>query len=155
MNAIELLKQDHKEAMGMMEQIENNSEGTASDRSNMQMFNQLKQALTLHTKMEEQIFYPALRDHDETADMIEEAYEEHKGVDEILARMSGMSPSNSDFMDLLEELKDNVQHHVEEEETEMFPRAEKILGQSRLQEMGRQMQQMKQGMSATATQRQK
>jgi hemerythrin-like domain-containing protein len=73
----------------------------------------------------------------------------------MLAQMSGMDPNNSDFMDMLGELKENIQHHVEEEETEMFPKADKILGQSRLQEMGRQMRQMKQGMSATATQRQK
>jgi hemerythrin-like domain-containing protein len=155
MNAIELLKQDHKEAMGMIEQMENPSQGTPSGRANMDMFNQLKQALTLHTQEEEQVFYPALREHNETRQMIEEAYEEHKNVDRMLAQMSGMDPNNSDFMDMLGELKENIQHHVEEEETEMFPKAEKILGQSRLQEMGRQMRQMKQGMSATATQRQK
>lgn len=151
MNAIELLKQDHQEARSLMEQLENMGNTTTAGNSNMDLFNQLKQALTLHTKIEEQVFYPALKSHDETADMIEEAFEEHRGVDELLAQMSGMNPSNPDFMDLLSELKDNVEHHVEEEENDMFPKAEQILGQSRLQEMGRQMQQMKQGMSATAT----
>jgi hemerythrin-like domain-containing protein len=58
-------------------------------------------------------------------------------------------------MDKLTELRDSVEHHVEEEENEMFPKAEKVLGESRLQEMGRQMEQMKQGKSATATNRRK
>jgi hemerythrin superfamily protein len=152
MNAIELLKSDHKEASGMMEQIELADKG---DRSAKELFNQLKQALTLHTQMEEQIFYPALRSFEETQDMVPEALEEHKEVDEILAEMSALSPGNDEFMDKFTELRDAVEHHVEEEENEMFPKAEQALGQTRLQEMGRQMQQMKEGKSATATNRRK
>lgn len=148
MNAIELLKQDHQEAMGMMDQILTADKG---DRSAKQMFTELKAALTLHTQMEEQVFYPALENHDETSDMIQEAYGEHQEVDELLAELSTLAPSNDEFMDKLTEMRDAIEHHVEEEENEMFPKAEQILGQARLQEMGRQMQQMKQGKSATAS----
>jgi hemerythrin-like domain-containing protein len=152
MNAIEMLKQDHKEAMGMMDRILTADKG---DRSAKQVFNEIKAALTLHTQIEEQVFYPALENHDETRDLIQESYSEHEEVDQMLAEMSRLSPANDDFMDKLTELRDSIEHHVEEEENEMFPKAEKILGQSRIQEMGRQMQQMKQGMSATATTRRK
>lgn len=148
MNALELLKQDHQEASKMMDQLE------MSDQSSMQMFTQLKQALTLHTKMEETLLYPALEEHEETRDMVQEAYEEHQTVDEILAEMSGLAPTNEDFTRKLAELRENVMHHVKEEENEMFPRVEQVLGHDRLQEMGRQMQQMKMGKSATATQTQ-
>ncbi|HVF89233.1 MAG TPA: hemerythrin domain-containing protein [Blastocatellia bacterium] len=153
MNALEFLKQDHQEALGMMDQLEMSDQETASAQSQMAIFNQLKQALTLHTKMEEQLLYPALQNNEQTGDMISEAYEEHQTVDEILSEMSGMAPSNEEFSDKLAELRENVEHHVEEEENEMFPKAEQILGQHRLEEMGNQMQQMKQGISATATKR--
>jgi hemerythrin-like domain-containing protein len=152
MNAIELLIQDHKEAASLMDQLETADKG---DRSANQMFLQLKQALTLHTQIEEQIFYPALKNHEETSDMVPEALEEHQEVDDILADMSGLNPGNDEFMDKLTELRDSIEHHVEEEENEMFPKAEQVLGQNRLQEMGRQMQQMKQGKSATAVNKQK
>jgi hemerythrin superfamily protein len=146
MNALELLKQDHQEASSLMDQLESGDE-----QSMMNTFNQLKQALTLHTKMEETLLYPALQNNEQTGDIISEAYEEHQTVDEILAEMTGMATSNGEFMDKLTELRENVEHHVEEEENEMFPKAEQILGRHRLEEMGVQMQQMKNGMSATAT----
>jgi hemerythrin-like domain-containing protein len=150
MNAIELLMQDHKEAASMMDQLETADKG---DRSARTVFLQLKEALTLHTQAEEQVFYPALKNHEETKDMIPESLEEHQEVDQILAEMSSLSPGDDDFMDKLTELRDAVEHHVEEEENEMFPKAEQILGQNRLQEMGSQMQQVKQGKSATAVNR--
>ena len=87
--------------------------------------------------------------------MVPEALEEHQEVDDLLAEMTALSPGNDEFMDKFTELRDAVEHHVEEEENEMFPKAEKVLGESRLQEMGRQMQQMKEGKSATATSKRK
>ena len=71
----------------------------------------------------------------------------------MLAEMSGMQAGNDEFMSMMGDLRDAVEHHVEEEENELFPQAEQILGDSRLQEMGQQMMQMKQGKSATATQK--
>jgi hemerythrin-like domain-containing protein len=150
MNAIDLLKQDHKEARGLMDQIETADKG---DRSAKDLFMQLKHALTLHTQIEEKIFYPALRDHEETSDMIPESLREHEEVDKILAEMTALNPRNDEFMDKLTELRDSVEHHVDEEENEMFPKAEKVLGRERLMEMGRQMQEMKQSRSQTATNR--
>lgn len=149
MNALELLKQDHQEASSLMDQLESGDE-----KSMMAVFNRLKQALTLHTKMEETLLYPALQNNEQTADVVSESYEEHQTVDEILSEMAGLAPSNGDFSIKLAELRENIEHHVEEEENEMFPKAERILGQHRLEEMGNQMQQMKNGMSATATKRQ-
>ena len=151
MKATDLLKQDHQEAAGLMDKLE------TADKGNMgptkQLFTQLKDALTLHTQIEEQIFYPALEQHEETKDMIGEAFSEHKEVKEMLAEMSRMTPGSDEFMDKLTELRDGVEHHVEEEENEMFPKAERVLGESRMQELGRQLQQMKQSKSSTATNR--
>ncbi|HEX5731623.1 MAG TPA: hemerythrin domain-containing protein [Blastocatellia bacterium] len=151
MNAIELLKQDHQEAAGMMDELETADKGSLNITRDT--FRRLKAALTLHTQIEEQVFYPALEQHEETRDIIGEAHSEHNEVKEMLAEMATMNPGSDEFMDKLTELRDSVEHHVEEEEHEMFPKAEKVLGQSRLQEMGRQMEQIKQGQSATATNR--
>ncbi|MCA1605732.1 MAG: hypothetical protein LC775_09725 [Acidobacteria bacterium] len=68
-------------------------------------------------------------------------------MDELLTKMSGQS---EDWEDQLSELKGDIEHHVDEEESEMFPQAEELLGQRRLQETGRQMEEMKRGQSATA-----
>ena len=91
--------------------------------------------------IEEQILYPALKNNPETSDIIEESYEEHAQVDEILKEMS---PGGDDFEDQLEELRESVEHHVDEEENELFPKAKTVLGEARLQEMGKQMETMKQ-----------
>jgi hemerythrin-like domain-containing protein len=72
-------------------------------------------------------------------------------VDQLLAEMTAMSLRDDEFMDKLIELRENVSHHVEEEESEMFAKAEKILGRERLNQMGGEMMQMKQGRSRKAT----
>ena len=147
MTATEILKQDHREAIGLFEQLEGTGEASGAGGSKGELFNQLKDALKLHTKLEEQIFYPALENFDETRDLIKESYREHQKVDQLLAEIN---PAAGDFANKLSELRRNVEHHVEEEEGEMFPKAERLLGQARLQEMGRQMEQMKKGQSAAA-----
>jgi hemerythrin-like domain-containing protein len=147
MTATEILKQDHREAMGLFERLEGTDEASGGGGSKDELFDQLKGALTLHTKLEEQIFYPALENFDETRDLIKESYREHRKVDQLLAETN---PAAGDFTGKLSELRRNVEAHVDEEESEMFPKAERLLGQARLQEMGRQMEQMKKGQSATA-----
>ena len=149
MNAIELLKKDHQEAMELMDQLE--GMGATAGAGQKELFQRLKNALKLHTSMEEEIFYPALENFDETRDMVAEAYQEHEAVDELLAEMSTLPTGDQEFMDRLAELRDNVENHVDEEEGEMFPQAEQLIGQSRLQDMGRQMQQRKQGRSVATT----
>ena len=160
MNAIELLKEDHREALELLDRLENLEDELDQDDEGVEvlpteLFNQLKSALTLHTRLEEQVFYPAMREFDETREQIGEALEEHQAVDQILDEMSDLSPGDEEFIDKLEELKENLEHHIEEEEDDLFPKAEELCTKKRLDEMGRQMQQMKQGRSAAATTRRK
>ena len=147
MTATDILKQDHREAMGLFERLESIQEGSGAGGSKDKLFNQLEEALKLHTKLEGQVFYPALEKFDETRDLVKEVYQEHREVDQLLAEMS---PAGGDFEGKLSKLCRNVEDHVDEEEGEMFPKAEQLLGQARLQEMGRQMDEMKKGQSATA-----
>ena len=147
MTATEILKNDHKEAMGLIERLESTNTDSGAGGSKEELFGKLRDALKLHTKEEEQVFYPALENFDETRDLIKESYKEHRKVDQLLAEMN---PAAGDFADKLSELRRNIEHHVDEEEGEMFPKAEQLLGQARLQEMGQQIEQMKKGQSATA-----
>lgn len=143
MTAIELLKNDHAEAASMMDELE----GAGGASAGRETFDRLKGALTLHTKLEEQIFYPALEEFDETRDLIQRAYDEHRQVDELLSRLGGQ---RGDWEGDLRELRGAVERHVDEEENGLFPKAERLLGESRLQEMGRRMEEMKRGRAATA-----
>jgi hemerythrin superfamily protein len=160
MNIVELLKEDHREAEELIERLEGfdtELDEAVSGIGEMpqDIFNQLKKALTLHTQAEEQIIYPAMKQFQETADLIPEAIEEHQQVDQILDEMALLSVTDDEFQDKLEELKENLFHHIEEEEDELFPKAEELCGEKRLEEMGRQMQELKQGRSATATAKRK
>ena len=155
MNIIELLKEDHREAMDLIEQLENMEDELGDDEEGLETlpsetFHQLNSALTLHTQVEEKIIYPEMRKFDETRDLIEEAVKEHQQVDQLLDEMTALSPTDDEFQELLSELRDSIEHHVEEEESELFPKAEELCGQERLEQMGRQMQEMKQGRATTA-----
>jgi iron-sulfur cluster repair protein YtfE (RIC family) len=150
MNAITLLKEDHERAMELIEQIESLDE---NDSQAGDLFGQLKQALTLHTQMEEKVFYPALIQFEETKEIVEEAYKEHQEVDDLLADISNLSLGDEEFLDQIAELKEKIEHHVGEEEDELFPEAEKLLGESRIRELGMQMEQLNKGKTATASKR--
>lgn len=147
MTATETLKQDHMEAMQLIEKLESAEGGTELQGANLELFGKLKSALALHTLVEERVFYHALANLPETRDLITEAYKEHREVDELLVKMS--SP-NDDWKALLNDLKGKIEHHVAEEEGELFPKSEQLLGQDQLEDMGREIENMKKGKSTIA-----
>lgn len=159
MDAIELLTKDHQEATLLLDelesadfdQLETADENTPAVRGHQDTFRKLKNALTMHTQLEEQIFYPALEGFDETRALVEEAYQEHQGVDDLLEELTALNPTDEDWAEKIEELRASLDHHITEEENEMFPKAEEIIGQSELEKLGDQMEQMKnRGAAATA-----
>ncbi|MCA1625406.1 MAG: hemerythrin domain-containing protein [Acidobacteria bacterium] len=144
MNAFEILKKDHREVDNMMAILEKAKGDTASNNSHKQTFEMMREALTIHAEAEETIVYPALEEFDETEDQAEHSYDEHAEVKSMLAQMSELEPSSDEFQTLLSELKTSVRHHVAEEEGELFPKGEELLGESELQEMGREILEFKQ-----------
>jgi hemerythrin-like domain-containing protein len=96
--------------------------------------------------MEEQAFYHSLANLQETNELIKGAYEEHRKVDELLVKMT----TAKNWKPLLGDLKAQISHHVQEEEGELFPHAERLLPQNLLKEMGRQLENMKEGKAAIA-----
>lgn len=130
-----LLKEDHREVEDLIAQLEG---GADKDT-----FMKLKSSLELHTQIEEEIYYPALEGKDETDELVSDAYEEHDEVDELLKEMSGTDVTSEEFQDLLKQLKESINHHVKEEENELFPKSEEVLGAETLEKMGDEMEKMK------------
>ncbi|HEX8634090.1 MAG TPA: hemerythrin domain-containing protein [Pyrinomonadaceae bacterium] len=140
MDAFELLKNDHAKVSALFERIEPATDAT----TRQQLFTQLKQELDVHAHIEETILYPALKQAAATRDITEEAYEEHQEVKDLLAELEATPADSEEWSDILLELRENVEHHVEEEEGEMFTKAREVLSAQQLNEIGAQMAAAKQ-----------
>ena len=140
MLATEILTQDHRLAMSLVEELE----GVRSDeRGNRETFQSLREALELHIREEEEIYYPALAVHEEFSDLMDENVPEHEMVRANLVQMSELSPDDAAFQTLLTETKLALEAHMENEESEVFPRSIELLGEDRINELGNQIDQMK------------
>jgi len=142
MNAFELLKQDHEKVSGLFEKLEPTTERGVKTRE--ELFTQLKQELDVHAKIEETILYPVLKEAQETEDITLEAYEEHNVVKQLLAELDELPKDDETWGAKLTVLKENVEHHVEEEEGEMFKKARKVLSEEQIEELGTRMEAAKQ-----------
>ena len=143
MKATDLLKKQHKNVKALFKKVENTEDG----RRRRQLMDQIANELKIHTKIEEEIFYPAVREigTSKAEEMVDEAYEEHHVVDLVLAELPKVDPEDERFAAKMTVLSELVEHHADEEEDTMFPMCEKKLGRERLQQLGAQMQQMAEG----------
>jgi len=137
MTAIDILKKDHRKVDDLFTQIE--SDG--ADRK--EIFGQIYNELTLHSQAEETFFYPELELSSETSGDVQHSYKEHQQVKDMLEDLASSDPNAAVWMTRLNELKESVQHHVQEEEDELFPKSEQVLGQQKLDEIGRKIEQLK------------
>ena len=135
MDAFKLLQTDHRNVAALFDQLER-----ATGRAKLEVFNQIKTELELHTHVEETIFYPALEKPEETHDLTLEAYEEHAAVKKLLSELSRARTADEEWEEQAEVLRENVEHHVEEEEEELFPKAESVLSDEELEDLGTRMQ---------------
>lgn len=141
MNAFELLKKDHEKVSGIFEKLDKTTENGVKTRE--ELFAQLKTELDIHSQIEEQMLYPALKEAKETHDITLEAIEEHNVVKQLLAELEELPKNDETWGAKLTVLKENVEHHVEEEEEEMFKDARKVLSSDELEELGARMQEAK------------
>jgi len=139
-NAVELLKADHAKVTQLFAQFEAAGE---DEKRKGDLFKEIAQELKVHTTIEEEVFYPAIKKMD--SEMALEAEEEHNIVDWIIAQMKKLSPGDENYDAKFTTLKENVEHHIEEEEKEMFPEAEEKLG-SQINALGEKMQQRKEAL---------
>lgn len=123
LDAIALLKDDHKKVKDLFEKFDK-----LSDRSKVnkkKIADQICLELTVHTQVEEEIFYPAVRDPIKDEDLMDEAVVEHASAKELIAQISEMDPGDDLYDAKVKVLSEQIDHHVEEEEDEMFPKVRK------------------------------
>ncbi|HEX8174990.1 MAG TPA: hemerythrin domain-containing protein [Pyrinomonadaceae bacterium] len=149
MNAFELLKKDHQKVSEMFKQLEETTERAVKTRE--ELFGKLKQELDIHARIEETIFYPAIKEAEETHEITLEAIEEHNVVKRLLSELDSMPVDDERWTAKLTVLKENVEHHVEEEEGEMFKDARKVLSTEQVEELGTRMETAKQEQKGAAS----
>jgi hemerythrin superfamily protein len=140
MNALELLKEDHEKVADLFEEAEDSDDQGQKERT----FERIKTELETHTYIEETVFYPALEKHEELKDLVKEAYEEHRQVKKLLTEIAALAEGSEKFDAKLKVMKENVEHHVEEEENELFPKVRSVFDDKKLEALGRELAAAKQ-----------
>jgi hemerythrin superfamily protein len=141
-DGLALLKEDHEKVKKMLTEGETTTERGVKTRT--ELFARLKSELEAHELMEEQVLYPALKEHPKARELALEGYEEHHVVDTILAELEKTDPSDEEWGAKFKVAKENLEHHIEEEETEMFPKARQAFSRDELEQMGARMAEIKQ-----------
>jgi hemerythrin superfamily protein len=137
MDALELLKKDHVKVKELLEKAESAEQG----KERAVLFDKIKTELETHARIEENVFYPAVQKNEELKDMVLESIEEHKQVKTLLREMDSLSKDSEKFDPKLKVLKENVEHHAEEEEEgKMFPKVRKLFSAMELQELGAELE---------------
>lgn len=137
MNAIALLKTDHRNVDTIFSQLEK------GNRDREQLFSELATELTVHAEIEERLFYPAVKDAEPTRDLVLESYEEHKQMKLVLSDLESADKDTPEWRAGLKVLMEDVQHHVGEEEKELFPKVSKLLSKRELEDLGTRMEALK------------
>ena len=137
--AVEMLKADHQRVHSLFEDYE-----TAGGEDKIAIADKIMKELEIHSTIEEEIFYPAFREKSgkQGQDMVTEALQEHQSVKTALKELKAMDSGNETFESIFLDMMHDVEHHVGEEEGEMFPLAEEVLGNG-LEELGAEMQKRK------------
>ena len=135
MDALELLKQDHKAVKGLFKEVEEPIK-KCRNRSSIEL-----SELETHTHIEESVFYPAMQKHEELKDMVLESLEEHKQVKTLLIDLGKLSSDSEEFEPKLKVLMENIEHHTEEEEEEkMFPKVRQLVNKAELEQLGQELE---------------
>jgi len=136
-NAIELLLDDHKKVKKLLDELDQTTERGVKTRE--ELFTRIKSELTVHEIIEEEIFYPALKQHPKAEDIVLEGYEEHHVVDVLMGELTSLPYDDETWGAKFTVMKENVEHHVEEEEGDMFVKARQVFDRDELNELGQAM----------------
>ena len=148
MNPFELLEDDHKKVKKILEDLESTTERGVKTRQ--ELFEKLSREMKIHEAIEEEILYPTLKQHAEAKDVVLEGYEEHDVVDKLMGELAELSVEDESWGAKLKVMKENIEHHIEEEEDEMFSKAREVLERDALGELGDKMAARKKELEATA-----
>lgn len=140
MNALKLLIEDHDKVRGLFEQVKSSN----SNSEKKDLFRQIEKELEVHTHIEETIFYPAVREKEGLEDLVKEGVQEHHLVDVLIREINGLADDSDVFEPKLTVLMENVEHHADEEESEMFPKVEEKFSEEELEDLGSRLEKEKQ-----------
>jgi len=124
-DAISILTEDHKNVKKMFSDFEKLMNSDDKQEEKGALVEKICEELTIHTQIEEEVFYPAVRAAIDDDDLMDEADVEHTGAKELIAQLEEMEPGDDHYDAKVTVLGENIDHHVKEEQEEMFPKAKK------------------------------
>jgi hemerythrin-like domain-containing protein len=138
MDAIALLKRDHDKVKGLLKELESTTERGVKTRT--ELFGRIKDELSVHEIIEEEIFYPTLKQHPKAKDIVLEGYEEHHVVDTLMGELEALPVDDETWGAKATVMIENIEHHIAEEEGEMFLKARQVLDRDELEQLGEAME---------------
>jgi hemerythrin superfamily protein len=148
MDAITLLRDDHRKLKGLLRELEPTTERAVKTRT--ELFERIKADLTAHEIVEEEVFYPTLKQHPRAEEIVLEGYEEHDVVDTLMGELDALSVEDETWGPKARVMIENIEHHIEEEEGDMFVKARQVLDRAELEDLGRVMAERKAELMAQA-----
>ena len=139
MDILDLIKKDHRKVETLFSDIES----TDDPQKLYECFNQLYEEISLHAEAEEQIFYPAVRDCENTEELVDEAQNEHDEAKQMLEELEDFSPTSAEFQQKISQLKQIIQHHVQSEENEVFSQVRECMSAEEREQLGSEFEAVK------------
>ena len=141
MDAIALLKDDHDRIKKLLAEGEETTE--RAEKTRTQLFDTIKEEMLIHERIEEEIFYPALKQHPKAKEIVLEGFEEHHVVDEVMGELEATGVTDERWAAKFTVMKENIEHHIEEEEGDMFKTARQVFSNEELEQLGAKMAELK------------
>jgi hemerythrin-like domain-containing protein len=138
MDVLQLLKEDHDKIKKILTHLESTTERGVKTRE--EFYTKVRAELQVHEAIEEEILYPALKEHPKAKDLVLEAYEEHNVVDMVIAEIDALPYDDETWGAKLTVMRENVEHHIGEEESEMFEQCRNVFDRDELAELGDRME---------------
>jgi predicted DNA-binding protein len=139
MDALKLMHEDHEKLKKLLERAEH----AQAEHNRENILEKIRAELKPHEQMEEQVFYPALKGHKNAKDIVLEGYEEHHVADVIFTELEDTPIGSDVWKAKMKVLKESLEHHIEEEEGEMFKKARAVFDKGELEALGERMQAVK------------
>lgn len=136
MDAIKMLKKDHEQLRFLFSKVRE----TESDSEKLKYYRDIEELLAVHTHIEETIFYPAAKEKEKLEDIVKEGIQEHHVTDLLIGEIKNLVDESSVFDPKLKVLMEGVEHHIEEEEKEMFPDVRSEFSEIEISELGTKME---------------
>jgi hemerythrin superfamily protein len=150
MDALKVLIADHNRVRGLFKLYEQ-AHGDGNTEAAGRLVGRIIRELEVHTRLEEEVFYPRVHDLDEeVADTVEEGLEEHHVANTLMEEISQLEPGDDQWVAKVKVLMESVQHHIGEEEEELFPDVRSELDAAALEELGQRLDAMKRQLGAPA-----